>query len=183
MNNILEKRAEFDKIMERFREELGKLRTGRASTAQVEGVKIDYFGQPTELRGLASISIPEPRQILVTPWDKSILSAIEKAIRESGLGFNPANEGDKIRIMIPTLTEERRKELVKVCSRTAEEARVRVRNLREELLKTLRQEKDAGAISEDEFERQKKLAQEVVDEYNEKIKKYAEQKEKEIITV
>lgn len=180
---IEQKKSEFEKIMEFLKIELGKLRTGRASPAMVEDLKVDYYGTPTPLRQLASISVPEARQLLVIPWDKNVIAAFEKAVRDSDLGLNPSNEGDKLRIKIPELTGERRQEVVKVANRLAEEARIKVRNLREELLKEIKKQEAGGKISEDERFRQVEKLQKVVDEYNQKIKELLEAKEKEIMTI
>lgn len=181
--NLEDKKPEFEKIIELLRTEFAKLRTGRANAAMVEDVKVLYYGQLTSLRGLASISVPESRQLLITPWDKGALAEIEKAIRDSNMGFNPANEGDKIRIVLPELNQERRSELSKVASRLAEEARIKVRNLREEILKNIRSQEESGKITEDDKFRFQDKLQEIVDDYNKKIKELAERKEKEIMTV
>lgn len=181
--NIEDKKPEFEKIIGFLEIEFAKLRTGRANAAMVEDLKVEYYGQLTSLRGLASISVPESRQLLITPWDKGALAEIEKAIRDSNMGFNPANEGDKIRIVLPELNQERRSELSKVASRLAEEARIKVRNLREEILKDIRSQEESGKITEDDKFRFQDKLQEIVDDYNKKIKELAERKEKEIMTV
>lgn len=175
--------TKFDEIMEHLKIEMAKLRTGRANPAMVEDVKVDYYGQPMPVKGLGSISVPEPRQLLIQPWDKNALAPIEKAIRDAGIGLNPTNEGDKLRIAIPELTEERRKELTKVVGKIVEESRVRVRNIREEILKQAKADEDSGKISEDEMSRTKESLQKTIDEYNQKIKTLAETKEKEIMTI
>lgn len=177
------KKLEFEQIIEHLRAELAKLRTGRANSALVEEIKVDYYGTPTPVKGLASITVPEARQLAIQPWDKAALQPMEKAIRDGGLGLNPTNEGDKLRITIPELTEERRKELSKIVGRVAEESRVRVRNIREEILKAAKADEEAGKISEDEMSRTKEQLQKVVEDYNKKIKDITETKEKEIMTI
>ncbi|MDP3741655.1 MAG: ribosome recycling factor [bacterium] len=176
-------KEEFEKVIEHLKTELGKLRTGRANPGMIEDVKVDYYGTPTPINQLGNITVPEARQLLIIPWDKAALPGIEKAIRDSGLGLNPANEGDKIRLNIPPLTEERRREITKISGKVVEEARVRIRSLREESLKTLKKQEEDGAIREDEKFRQQEALQKLVDEYNQKIKDIAEAKEKEIMTV
>ena len=173
----------FNEVIDHLKTELAKLRTGRANPAMIEDVKVDYYGQPMPVKGIGSISVPEPRQLVIQPWDKNALQPIEKAIRDAGLGLNPTNEGDKLRITVPELTEERRKELTKVAGKIAEGSRVRVRNIREEILKQAKADEDSGKISEDEMSRTKEGLQKTVDDYNQKIKTLAETKEKEIMTI
>lgn len=180
---ITKKEPEFTKVIDHLKHELATLRAGRASAALVEHLEVEYYGTKTSLRQLAQIAIPEPRSITIQPYDKNALKDIEKAIQASNLGITPMNDGTFIRLNIPQMTEERRKELVKVVSQMAEKARVSVRNIREEIWKEIqRQEKD-GKISEDDKISGKKDLQEVVDKYNEEIKKLADAKEKEILTI
>jgi len=181
--NLTEKKAQFEDIISHLHAELQKLRTARANPAMVEDLQADYYGTKTPLKQLGSISVPEPRQLLISPWDKSVLAAIEKAIRDSGLGLNPANEGDKIRVTVPQLTEERRKELTKIAGKTGEETRVRLRNLREELTKEIKKEFEEKAITEDDKFRVQEELQKVMDEYNKKVKDLQDTKEKEIMTI
>ena len=171
-------RTKFDQAIENLAQELAKLRTGRANPAVLEDLKVDYYGTPTPVKQLGSISVPEARQLVLAPWDKNALAPMEKAIRDCGLGLNPVNEGDKLRITLPQLNEERRRELAKIVGKTAEEARVRVRAVREELWREIKK-----LPNEDERFRQQEALQKVVDEYNAKIKTIAEAKEKEIMTV
>lgn len=176
-------RETFDAAIEHLTTELSKLRTGRANPGMLEDIRVDYYGVPTPVKQLGNLSVPEPRQLLIMPWDKNALQPLEKAIRDSGLGLNPTNEGDKLRITIPELSGERRAELAKIVGKMSEEARVRVRNAREEILKEIKKDQDAGKISEDGRFRKQEALQELVDEYNQKIKTIAEMKEKEIMTV
>ena len=171
-------KSKFDQSIDTLTRELSKLRTGRASPSLVEDIRADYYGVPTSIKQLGNISVPEARQIVIQPWDKNALAPAEKAIRDAGLGLNPTNEGDKLRITIPALTEERRTELAKVVGKIAEESRVKVRNIREEILRDVKKLDD-----EDERHRQQEQLQKIVDEYNQKIKSLAETKEKEIMTI
>jgi ribosome recycling factor len=180
---IEESRKEFEKSIEHFKEELNQLRTGRASTALVESVMVDYYGNKSPLKQVASITIPEPRTIAISPWDKSQLASIEKAIRESQLNLNPNNDGQVIRVNIPALTEERRKELVKVLNQKAEEARISIRKHRETTWEEIQNLEKAGTIGEDDKFAGKDKLQEVVDEYNKKIEEIRQKKEEEILTV
>lgn len=183
MYNIESKKDELDLALEYFKEELAKIRTGRANPSLVENVSVDYYETKTPLKQLATISVPEPRLITVNPWDKNTLGNIETAIRNSDLGLNPGNDGQIIRINVPPLTEERRKQLVKALNQKAEEARIAVRNIREEAWREIQDQEKAGAISEDDKFRGKDKLQKVIDEYNQKIDDLRERKEKEIMTV
>jgi ribosome recycling factor len=180
---VNEQEPEFAKAIEHLKGELATLRTGRASSSLVEQIQVDYYGVKTPLIQIAQIAVPEPRMITIQPYDKNALKEIEKAIQTSNLGINPVNDGNLIRLVVPSMTEERRKELVKVVSQMTEKARVSVRNIREEIVKEIqRQEKD-GKISEDEKITAKDDLQKVVDKFNEEIKKLAETKEKEVMTI
>jgi ribosome recycling factor len=149
----------------------------------VEMIPVEAYSTTQPLRDLAQLSVPEPRQILIQPWDKSVAKDIEKAIQQSHLGVNPTNEGNSIRVVLPELTEERRKELTKVVGQHAEQARVAVRNVRESVIKQLKKLDEEGEISEDERYRGEQQLQKKIDELNSKIKEIAEGKEKEIMTV
>jgi len=181
--NIDSQKEKFTGVINHFQEELAKLRTGRANPSLIEDIRADYYGTPTPVKQMANISVPEARQLLVQPWDKNALAPIEKAIRESDLGLNPTNEGDKLRITIPALNEERRKELIKVAGKLAEEARIKVRTLREDVVKEIKAGEEKGDISEDARFRMQDELQKVVDDYNTKIKDILAVKEKEMMTV
>lgn len=174
---------QFEKAIEYMREELGKLRTGRASASLVENLSVDYYGAKSVLKQMASITVPEARTIAITPWDRDSLVNIEKAIRDSQLNLNPINDGQLIRINIPALNEERRKELVKILNQNAENARIAVRKIRESLWEDIQEAEKAGRISEDDKFSGKEKLQKVVDGYNAKIEEIREHKEKEIMTV
>lgn len=177
------KRAELEQAMGHLKHELGKIRTGRANPSIVEDIMVNYYGTKTPLKQMAAINAPEPRQITVQPWDRSALSAIEGAIRESDLGFNPVNDGLLIRITIPMLTEERRRELVKVLNQKAEEGRIAVRNIREDAWKEIQEAEKEGLMAEDDKFKGKEKLQELIDEYNKKIEDLRAKKEGEIMTV
>lgn len=163
--------------------DFGKLRTGRASTSLVEELKIDYYGTPTPVSQVASIAVPDSRTITIQPWDRGAFSLVEKAILKSDLGLTPVNDGKIIRIGIPPLTEERRKELVKVARKYGEDAKVAIRNIRRDandVLKKLEKDKDKG-YSEDEIKRAQEAIQKLTDGYVGKIDQKFQEKEKEIM--
>jgi ribosome recycling factor len=176
-------RSEMDKTVEAFRHELTKVRTGRASTGLVEGLQVNYYGAKTPIRQVASLAAPEPRLIVITPYDKTALHEIEKAIQSSDLALTPQNDGKIIRIPIPELTQERRKELVKHVKKIAEDHRVGVRNHRRDandMLKDLQKEKK---ISEDDLRAAEAKVQQFTTEFIEKIDKVLATKEAEIMEV
>jgi len=177
-----EARESMDKALERFRKELVKIRTGRASTSLLEGVNVDYFDTPTPLNQLATLSVPDPRMIVVSPFDKTAIAAIEKTILSSDLGVTPTNDGKVIRIQIPPLTEERRKVLVKQVRKIAEDHRIRVRDGRRDALGLLKTLEDDG-LSKDDRHRAEKKVQDVTDEYVKKIDEATAQKEKDVLEV
>jgi ribosome recycling factor len=177
------KKAAFEKAVTHFTEETGTLRTGRANPGIVENLLVDYYNAKTPLIQISSISVPEPRQIVVSPWDKGALTQIEAAIRESDLGLNPVNDGSVVRITLPALTEERRRELVKTLNSRAEEARISIRNAREDAWKEIQEAEKGGTISEDDKFRGKDDLQKVIDEYNSRLEAVREKKEGEIMTV
>ena len=177
---IIEKsKINFEKTVAHFKENLGKVRTGRATTALVDNLMVDYYGTRSPLKQVASVSVPEPRTVVIAPWDKSTLALIEKAIKESDLGLNPMNDGVLIRINVPALTEERRKEFVKILNLEAEGARVSVRKLREDAWDEI-QTLTIG--DDDKFQGKEKL-QKVVDEYNAVIEEIRKKKEADIMQV
>jgi ribosome recycling factor len=172
-----------DKSVEAAQTEFATLRTGRASPALLDRVQIDYYGQQTPLKQLATISAPEPRMITVQPFDPSSLSAIERAIQESDLGLTPSNDGKLIRLPIPQLTEERRKELVKVVRGMAEEGRVAVRNVRRDAIHHLKELVDKSEVGKDEEHRAEERVQKLTDDHTKKIDELLERKEAEILEV
>lgn len=180
---IAELKAHMDKTMQVFEHELMKLRTGRANPVLVEDVKVEYYGTHTPLKHLARIIAPEPDLIVIQPFDKSQVHAIEKAIQAANLGFNPMVEGDVLRIKIPRLTEERRKELSKIIHEKAEEAKVALRNIRRDVKEKLDKEKKDGVLSEDDHDRLMKELDKVTHEYTAKVDQAAQAKEKQLLTV
>jgi ribosome recycling factor len=172
-----------DKSVESVRHEFNSVRTGRASPALLDRVHVDYYGQPTPLKQLATISAPEPRLLTVQPFDPSSIKAIEKAIMESDLGLTPSNDGRLIRLPIPQLTEERRKELVKLVRHMAEEGRVAVRNVRRDAIHHLKELVDNGEVGADEEHRAEERVQKVTDEHVKQIDELLKHKEAEIMEV
>ncbi len=171
------------KTVESLRHDLMTIRTGRASPALVEHLTVDYYGTPTPLNQLSTIAIPEAQQILIRPYSKGDIGAIEKAIAKSDIGLTPNNDGQQIRLTIPALNEERRRELTKVVSRRGEEARVAVRNIRRDAIKMLQELEKESEISEDELKRNQIRAQEITDEHIEEIDQVVKEKDEEIMTV
>ncbi len=176
-------RERMEKSIEAFRNELNRIRTGRSSASLLDGVKVSYYGTPTPINHLATISVPESRLIVIQPWDPKTIGEIEKAISKSGLGLNPTNDGKVIRINIPPLTEERRKELLKVVKRYAEDAKVAIRNIRRDTNDQLKKMEKNKEISEDDLFRAQEEVQKIVDEHIEKINEILSRKEKEIMEI
>jgi ribosome recycling factor len=181
IKNRLRKRME--KSIESLKEEFKKVRSGRANAALVEDLIVEYYGNRLPLKQLASITVPEPRLIVVQPWDKGSLSDIEKAFHKSDLMLNPNNDGKVVRIAIPPLTEERRKELVKVAKGKSEDARVAIRNIRRDGNDEVKQAEKDGHVSEDDSKRALEDIQKITDEYIEKVGALLEGKEDEIMEV
>jgi len=171
------------KAIEALRRELATIRTGRAQPALVEHLRVDYHGTPTPLNQLASIAAPEARLLTIQPWDKGSMGAIERAIQMSDLGLNPTNDGNIIRLVIPQLTEERRKELVKVVHRKVEEGRVAVRNVRRDCLEELRRLQRDKEVSEDEERRAQDQLQKLTDRFVAEADQVGQQKEQELLEV
>jgi ribosome recycling factor len=169
--------------LDSLEEDLVAIRTGRASPALIERLPVEYYGANTPLIQLASISVPEPRQLLIRPFDPSTLKNIERAFLVSDLGLTPNSDGKVIRLTLPQLTEERRRELVRVVNNRMEESRVRVRNIRRDLIRDLREFEKEGLISEDDQERGEKELQELTDKMVKKVDEIGERKEKEIMEV
>ncbi len=170
-----------NKALKNLEKEFRKLRTGRASTSLVEDVVVDYYNTPTPLIQLASISVPDSRTIAIQPWDRNSMGNIEKAIMKSDLGLNPINDGKVIRINIPPLTEERRKELLKVAKKYTEDAKIAIRNIRREGNEHLKKMKNNKDITEDDLHKGQEKIQNLTDESVEKSDKMLQEKEKEIM--
>ena len=171
------------KSIDALKRELNSIRTGRASPVLLEPLKIEYYGTPTPLQQIAAVSVPEARLLMIKPYDQSTLSAIEKAILKSDLGLTPMNDGKVIRLPIPPLNEERRRDLTKVVRKHAEETHVAVRNIRRDALKDLEEMEKEKMISEDQHFKGKDLLQEVTDKYIAQVDKIAQAKEAEIMEV
>jgi len=180
---IMEMAEKMENSLGAFKSELTKIRTGRASLSLLDGIKVDAYGSPMPLNQVGTLTIPESRQIVIQPWDPQVMSGIEKAILKSDLGLTPVNDGKVIRINIPQLTEERRKELVKIVKKVAEEYRVAVRNHRREAIDTLKKQKKNKEISEDEQFKLQDEAQKETDASIAKIDKVAAEKENEVMEV
>jgi len=184
MSNVIEQLKEkMEGSVEAFKRELVKIRTGRASLSLLDGLKVEAYGSFMPLNQASTLTIPESRMIVIQPWDPQMLAVIEKAILSSDLGLNPANDGKVIRLPIPPLTEERRKELVKQVKKIAEDFRVSVRNIRRDTNDTLKKQKKDKGISEDEMFKFQDEAQKETDKYIKKIDEVAAGKEKEIMEV
>lgn len=171
------------KAHEVLRRDLGKLRAGRASPQLLDSIRVDYYGTITPLAKMAHINIPEPRLLTVKPWDKSQMKAVEKALRESDLGLNPQADGDVIRIPLPPLTEERRKEFVKIARKYGEECKVSIRKARHEALDMYSEMDTAGDASTDEIDRAKKKAEDTVADGTKQVDALVSAKEKDILEV
>lgn len=176
-------KSEFDKVMDHFAHELNSVRTGRANPALLSTVTVESYGSRMPIEHLASVSVSDAKTLTVSPWDKSQLGAIDKAIQMANLGFNPSNDGNVIRITLPAMSEERRKEMVKMVGQIGEHARIGIRNVRESIIKEFKKAETDGKISKDDLTHGQKKLQEHVDKYNEEIKKLSEVKEKEVMTV
>ncbi len=184
MQSVLDNCQErMNKCIAALENEYLSMRTGRASTALFDKIKVDYYGVETPLNQVASLSSPEARLIVIQPWDKSVLPAIEKAIQKSELGLNPSNDGKLIRVSFPPLTEQRRKELAKSAKNSAEGARVAVRNVRRDAMEELKKLQKGGEISEDEQKDGESKIQKMTDKAIEQVAKVAEAKEKEIMEI
>ena len=180
---LLEAMDKMDKAVEHTQSQFATVRTGRANPSLVERISVDYYGAQVPILQLASISVPEARQLLIKPHDRTTLESIEKAIRESDLGVNPNNDGISIRLSLPQLTEERRKEYVKVTKTMAEDGRIVLRNLRRDARKAMESEQKDGDISEDDLERAEKELDKITHEHVEHIDAALGRKEQELLEV
>lgn len=172
-----------EKAVEALRTDLRSIRTGRASPALLDRIMVDYYNMPTPLQQLASISVPEAQMLLIRPYSPSDLSAIEKAIAKSDLGLTPNNDGQQIRLIIPPLTEERRRDLTKTVNKRAEEARVAIRNIRRDAIHDLREMQKESMISEDDLHRAQDRIQDKTNEFIKQVDEVAREKDEEIMTL
>lgn len=180
---LLDTEDRMEKAMGALEREFAKLRTGRASTSLVDGIKADYYGTPTPISQMASVAVPDSRTITIQPWDKGGIAVVEKAILKSDLGLTPVNDGKIIRISIPPLTEERRKELVKVSRKYGEEAKVAVRNVRRDANDSLKKLEKDKTITEDEQKKAEADVQKLTDKFVGEVDKRCAAKEKEIMDI
>ena len=180
---ISREEARMDKTIESLKHEFANVRTGRAHTSLLDSVMVDYYGAPTPVNQVANVSAPDLRMILIAPWDKTMIGAIEKAILTSDLGLNPNNDGDSIRLAIPQLTEERRKELVKVVSKKAEDAKVAIRNIRRDANDAIKKEEKAKTITEDVSKDGQDQVQKLTDKKIKLIDELRDTKEKDVMSV
>lgn len=180
---IEETRDRMGKTQKAFVKEMAKVRTGRASQSMLDSVKVDYYGTQTPLPQMATVSIPESRLITVKPWDISVINSVEKAILKANLGLTPSNDGKLIRISIPPLTEERRREIAKNVSKICEEHKVAIRNIRRDSNDMLKDLQKEGEISEDDSFKAQKQVQELTDEYIQRLDDIFAEKEKEILEI
>ena len=180
---LLDATERMEKAAEALRRDLATIRTGRASPALVEHMKVDYYGTPTPLNQLATISTPEARLIVIQPWDRGSIGAVEKAILKSDIGLNPSNDGTVIRLAIPQLTEERRRDIAKQVRKRVEEARVEVRNIRRDCHDHIRRLEHEHEISQDDLHRAETDLQKLTDDHVKEIDKVGHEKEEEVLAV
>jgi ribosome recycling factor len=182
-DRLVDAEVRMEKSLESLHKDLGSVRTGRATPSLIDRIQVDYYGSPTPLQTIAGITAPEARLLLIQPYDRSSIQAIEKALQRSELGLNPSNDGQVIRIAIPPLTEERRREFAKLVKQKAEEARIAVRNIRRDEVEHLRKLEKEGHVSKDEIERNISEVQHITDTFIGKVDDVAQKKEAEILEV
>jgi ribosome recycling factor len=175
--------ARIDKTLDDLRRDLTKIRTGRANLGMLDGITVPYYGTPTPLTGVASLTVPEPRLIVIKPWDRNSIKDIEKALKEANIGINPMNDGEVIRLPIPPLTEERRKEIAKQVKSKGEEHKVAIRNIRRDANELLKEQLKKKAISEDDLKRSSEKVQKETDAGVARVDEIIQKKEKEVIEV
>ncbi len=182
-NGYEEIESRMKKTVEALAQNFASVRAGRANAAVLDQIQVDYYGVPTPIQQIGSVSTPDARTLLIQPWDKTTLKAIEKAIQTSELGINPQNDGTSIRLVFPQLTEERRKELVKQVRKYAEEAKVAIRNIRRDAMEKFKAQKKKSEITEDDLKDIEKDMQKLTDDYTAELDKLAEKKEKELFSI
>lgn len=176
-------RAECERTVEAIREELAHIRTGRATTQLLDGIRVDYYGSAVPLNQVATVSVPEPRLITVQPWEKNLIPEITKAIQRSELGLNPASDGNILRLPIPPLTEERRRDLVKIVKKMGEEGKVSIRNHRRDANELLKKKEKSKEITEDDMHKGTDRVQQLTDEYTKRIDELVTKKDAEVMEV
>lgn len=183
MSDYPEFESKMKKTSEVLQSQLAGVRAGRANAAVLDQITVDYYGVPTPIQQVASISVPDPRSLLIQPWDASVLKGIEKAILASELGINPQNDGRAIRLIFPQLTEERRKELAKQVKKYGEEAKVAVRNIRRDAIDKFKKQQKASEITEDDYKEIEKDIQKLTDDYVKELEDVTAKKEKELFEI
>ncbi|MFQ5510048.1 MAG: ribosome recycling factor [Leptospirillia bacterium] len=176
-------RQQMEAAIDHLKRELARIRTGRANASLLDDIMIDYYGTPTQLSQVSSISVPEPRMLTVQPWEENLVPAIERAIFASDLGLTPSNDGKMIRLPIPPLTEERRKEFVKQAHKIGEETRISLRNARRDAVESFKRMQKDGDISEDDSKRAQDKVQKTTDEFNSQVDEILKRKDQEIIEI
>jgi ribosome recycling factor len=180
---IKDAKSRMDKSLEALRGELAKIRSGKATTALLDSIKVDYYGNLTPINQVANVTVLDAHTLSVTPWDKSVLSAVDKAILEANIGFNPVSDGTNLKIPVPPLNEERRRDLVKIIKKFGEESKVAVRNVRRDANEHLKKEEKKKIISEDQLKEGEDKIQKLTDEHVIKVDELLKHKEKEIMEV
>jgi ribosome recycling factor len=184
INEIInQSKPQFEKVLEHFHHELSSVRTGRANPALLSTVMVESYGSKVPLQQVASVTVSDAKTLTISPWDKGMLQEIEKGIQAANLGFNPSNDGQVVRISLPLLTEDRRKEMVKLVGQIAEHARIGIRQVREDIIKAVKKSETDGTSTKDDVAGAQKKVQEIIDKYNSEIKSIADDKEKELMTV
>ena len=183
MSDYKDFEVKMEKVCKDLTTALSSIRAGRANASVLDQIAVDYYGSPTPIQQIASIASPDPRSLVIQPWDASALKGIEKAILSSELGINPQNDGRSIRLVFPPLTEERRKELAKQTKKYGEEAKVAVRNVRRDAIEKMKKQQKASEITEDDYKKAEKDIQKLTDDYTKEIDKIIEKKEKELIAI
>lgn len=183
MSEYAEFKGKMKKTCDTLEAQLATIRAGRANASVLNHIQVDYYGVPTPIQQIASVSAPDPRSLLIQPWDGSVLKGVEKAILASDLGINPQNDGRSIRLVFPPLTEERRKELAKQTKKYAEDCKVAIRNIRRDAIEKFKKQQKASEITEDDYKNSEKDIQKLTDDFIKEIDKIAEKKEKELTEI
>ena len=183
MSEYAEFESKMKKTLESLESSLDSVRAGRANPAVLSQIQVEYYGTPTPIQQIASVSVPDPRTLVIQPWDGSVLKGIEKAILASELGINPQNDGRVIRLVFPQLTEERRKELAKQVKKYGEEAKVAVRNIRRDAIEKFKKQQKASEITEDDYKNVEKEVQKLTDDYVKKVDDITDNKDKELLAI
>ncbi len=183
MSDYAEFESKMKKTLESLESSLDSVRAGRANPAVLSQIQVEYYGTPTPIQQIASVSVPDPRTLVIQPWDGSVLKGIEKAILASELGINPQNDGRVIRLVFPQLTEERRKELAKQVKKYGEEAKVAVRNIRRDAIEKFKKQQKASEITEDDYKNVEKEVQKLTDDYVKKVDDITDNKDKELLAI